>query len=418
MFLYKTINVPEELKSVTSYRSEDEVEPADAGMNRSGVEAIWSAVEDLYRTGIHPAISFCLRRHGKVVLKRAIGHVRGNGPDDGPDIEKVLVTPDTPICLFSASKAVTAMLIHLLVERGKINIMDPVNHYIPEFVSYGKENITIYHILSHRGGIPSLPQNIDPEIVFDHDAFTKLLFKSKPVSRSGRRTAYHAVTGGFILGEIVLRVTGKDVRELLVETLKKPLGFRYFDYGICDEDYDKVAVNYYTGCPVVFPLSIYAKRALGASWKEVVHISDDPRFMKEIIPSANIVSTADEISRFFQLLLNGGELDGVRVFEPITIRRATMEAGKPEIDRTVMFPMRYSAGLILGSSPFGVYGPFTQHAFGHLGFSNILCWADFDRDISVSLLNTGKALLGIHIAPFFRLLARISRHCSEKSRGK
>ncbi len=409
--LYKTIKVPKELSSVTSYKPEDEVEPADAGMSKKGVEAIWSTIEDLYQTGIHPAISFCLRRHGKVVLKRAIGHARGNGPDDEPYIEKILVTPDTPICLFSASKAVTAMLIHLLAERGKINMMAPVNHYIPEFIAYGKEDITIYHILSHRGGIPGIPRNIYPEIVFDHDAFTELLCKSKHVSQAGRRIAYHAITGGFILGEIVRRVTGKDIRELLVETLKRPLGFRYFNYGICDEDKNKVAFNYYTGWPVIFPFSTHIKRVLGASWKDIVSISDDARFMKEVIPSGNMVSTADEMSQFFQLLLNGGELDGVRVFEPITIRRATVEAGRLAIDRTVMLPMRYSAGLILGSSPIGMYGPFTQHAFGHVGFSNIICWADHDRDIAVSLLNTGKAFLGIHLVPIFRLLARISRYC-------
>ena len=140
-------------------------------------------------------------------------------------------------------------------------------------------------------------------------------------------------------------------------------------------------------------------------------ISDDARFMKEIIPSGNMVSTADEMSRFFQLLLNRGELEGVRVFEPITIRRATMEAGRLAIDRTVLLPMRYSAGLILGSNPMGMYGPFTQHAFGHLGFSNIMCWADYDRDIAVSLLNTGKALLGTHLVHLLRLLTRISWYC-------
>ena len=133
--------------------------------------------------------------------------------------------------------------------------------------------------------------------------------------------------------------------------------------------------------------------------------------MKEIIPSGNMVSTADEMSRFFQLLLNGGELEGVRVFEPITVRRATMAVGRLAIDRTVMLPMRYSAGLILGSNPMGMYGPFTQNAFGHPGFSNIICWADYDRDIAVSLLNTGKAFLGKHLVPLFRLLARISWHC-------
>ncbi len=409
--MYIKIKVPEEIKSVTSYKPEDEVDPADAGMSKRGVESIWSAVEDLYRTGIHPAISFCLRRRGKIVIKRAIGHARGNGPGDGPDTEKIPATPDTPICLFSASKAVTAMLIHLLVERGEINMMDPVRNYIPEFVSYGKEDITIYHILTHRGGIHTLPRSLDPEIVFDHDAFTKLLCESKHVSQGGRRMAYHAITGGFILSEIVRRVTGKDIRELLIEILKKPLGFRYFNYGTCDGDSDKVAVNYFSGWPVIFPFSIHIKRALGASWKDIVRISDDTRFMKEIIPSGNMVSTADEMSRFFQLLLNGGELDGVRVFDPITIRRATMAAGRLAIDRTVMLPMRYSAGLILGSNPMGMYGPFTQNAFGHPGFSNIICWADYDRDIAVSLLNTGKAFLGKHLIPLFRLLACISWYC-------
>ena len=71
IFLYKIIKVPKDLRSVTSYKPEDEVEPADVGMSRKGVEAIWSSVEALYRTGIHPAISFCLRRRGKVVLNRA-----------------------------------------------------------------------------------------------------------------------------------------------------------------------------------------------------------------------------------------------------------------------------------------------------------------------------------------------------------
>lgn len=409
--MYTKIKVPKKLERVTSYKPEDEVDPADAGMSKRGVESIWVAVENLYRTGIYPAISFCLRRRGKIVLKRAIGHTRGNGPGDRPDNERIPVTPDTPICLFSASKVVTAMLIHLLAEHGKINLMDPVTCYIPEFISHGKENITIYHILTHHGGISHLPQNVDPEIVFDHDAFTKLLCESRHVSQGGRRIAYHAITGGYILGEIVRRVTGKDIRELLIETLKKPLGFRYFNYGASDDDSHKVAINYFTGLPVIFPFSIHIKRALGASWKDIVRISDDPRFMKEIIPSGNMVSTADEMSQFFQLLLNGGELDDVRIFDPATIRRATMAAGRMAIDRTVMLPMRYSAGMILGSNPMGMYGPFTHNAFGHLGFSNIMCWADYDRDIAVSLLNTGKAFLGKHLVTLFRLLACISWYC-------
>ena len=415
LFPCKTIRIPDDLTSVTSYKLADEVNPSEAGMSQEEVQALWAGVEDLYRSGIHPAISFCLRRQGKVVLKRAIGHARGNGPDDTPNTEKILATPDTPICLFSVSKAATAMLIHLLDERGQIHLMDPVSYYIPEFVASGKENITIHHILSHRGGIPNPPRELDPEIIFNHDEIVKLLCKAKPVSPGGRRTAYHAITGGFILGEIVHRVTGKDLRELLHETVQKPLGFRYFNFGVPEEETNRVAVNYYTGVPLIFPFTTIIKRALGASWKDVVRISNDSRFMKVIIPCANLFSTADEVSRFFQLLLNKGELDGMRIFNPLTIYHAIMEVGKPEIDRTVMIPMRYGAGMILGNKPIGMYGPFTQHAFGHLGFSNIFCWADPERDIVVSLLTTGKAMLGPHIIPLARLLLRISWHCRKKS---
>ncbi|MEK7699086.1 MAG: serine hydrolase domain-containing protein, partial [Planctomycetota bacterium] len=182
IFSCKTIRISDDLASVTTFSPADEVRPSEAGMEEEGVKAIWSGVEDIYRSGIHPAISFCLRRQGKIVLKRAIGHARGNGPDDGPCVEKVLATPDTPICLFSASKVAVAMLVHLLDERGQIHLMDPVSHYIPEFAACGKEGITIHHVLSHRGGMPTPPRNFDPEIIFDHDAFIRLLCKAKPES--------------------------------------------------------------------------------------------------------------------------------------------------------------------------------------------------------------------------------------------
>lgn len=159
VFPCKTIRVPDDLARVTSFRPEEEVHPSEAGMEEEGVNAIWSGVEDLYRSGVHPAISFCLRRQGGVVLKRAIGHARGNGPDDAPDVEKVLVTPNTPICLFSASKVAVAMLVHLLDERGLIHLMNPVSHYIPEFAAYGKSGVTIHHVLSHRGGMPIPPRH-------------------------------------------------------------------------------------------------------------------------------------------------------------------------------------------------------------------------------------------------------------------
>jgi CubicO group peptidase (beta-lactamase class C family) len=416
--LDKRIEIPADLSRVTSYDPALEVEPRDVGMTRDGVESIWSAVERYYRTGVHPALSVCIRRHGQIVLRRAIGHARGNGPHDGPDAQKILATPETPICQYSASKAITAMLVHHLEQTGKIHLTDPVSWYLPEFAQHGKGDVTILHVLSHQSGIPRIPRGTAPELLFDFDAAVRLVCALPPAHPGGHDMSYHAVTGGFVLGELVRRVAGKPIDAYLDETMRGPLGLRFFRYGVADEDADQVAVNYETGLPVPFPFSAIMERALGGSFSEVVRISNDPRFLRAVIPAANLVATADEMSRFFQLLLAGGELDGVRIFDPLTLRRATIEAGKMRIDSTmVLLPMRYSAGFMLGASPFGMFGPDTRDAFGHWGFIKSFSWADPKRALAVSLLNTGKPFLGPHLYAHFDLLAKIAKHCPTVARA-
>ncbi|MFC1850587.1 serine hydrolase domain-containing protein [candidate division CSSED10-310 bacterium] len=410
--LLKTITVPTDLATISTRDAAAEIEPETVGMTRDGVEAIWQGVERYYRTGVHPAISICIRRQGEIIMKRAIGHACGNGPDDSPQDEKILIKPDTPIAQFSASKAVTAMLIHYLVEKGEIHLTDPVSHYIPEFAAKGKRDITIYHVLSHRSGFPSIPDKVDPTVVFDHDEAVRMLCNTAPVHPPGHKPSYHAITGGYILHEIVKRVTGQDLREFLAETIQRPLGFRYFNYGVPTSEIKNVAKNYATGPPVIFPLTLIIQHALGTSWQDVIDVSNDPRFLQTIIPSGNLVATADEMSQFFQLLLNGGELNGVRIFDPLTIRRATLEAGKIQFDSSMIFlPMRYSTGMMLGSYPVGLFGFFAQNAFGHWGFINSFSWADPDRNIAASVLNTGKPFLSPHLISHFWLQALISKYC-------
>lgn len=409
--LCNTIDVPDDLLPVTTFDPAEEAAPQDADMTPDGVDAIWRGVEDLYRTGIYPGITFCLRRQGQVVLNRGIGHSHGNGPGDSPEVAKLLMTPDTPVCQYSASKAVTAMLIHLLAERGQLRLSDPVARYIPAFGKNGKQQTTLYHIISHQGGVPTPPPDVDPEVLFDHDRFIEMICNLKPTGGRRRKIAYHAVTGGAVLGEVVRRVTGQTIRQFLGDNIQRPLGFRYFNYGVPEGDIGKVAMNYETGPPLVFPLSTIARRALSVSWGEVVRISNDPRFMREMIPSANLVATADEMSQFFQMLLNGGTLNGVRIFEAATIERAVAEARRMWFDGTMVIPMRYSAGLMLGADPVGLWGPYSASAFGHVGFMNIFCWADPEREIAASLQTTGKSLVGPHLWPLAKLLMTIGKHC-------
>lgn len=401
--------VPDALEDVTTIRREREVKPRSVGVDARAVNRVWSAVERLYRSGIHPAIQLCVRRRGKVLIDRAIGHARGNGPGDSAGTPKEPARPDTPFNIFSASKAVTAMVVHWLDQRNLIRLDDPVCEYIPEFSRHGKHGITIRHVLAHRAGIPSLPANAMNLALLDRpDEIVQLLCDAKPESIPGRQLAYHAISGGFVLGELVRRVADKDIRAVLDQHILRPLGFRWMRYGVAQRDVGRVALNYVTGPPQIPLVPIALKRALGVAHTDAVRLSNDPRFLVGVVPAGNVVTTADELSRFYQLLLNGGELDGVRVFEPRTIRRATVEQSYFEFDLTLGLPVRYGMGFMLGGRWFSFYGPDTEHAFGHLGFTNIVSWADPERQIAAALMTSGKPLVYPQLFYAYDILRQIA----------
>lgn len=398
--------VPRDLEPITTVAGEED--PAAVGMTRDGVERIWDAATGLYRSGVHPAIQLCVRREGAVVLDRAIGHARGNGPQDPPEAQETLATPATPFCIFSASKAITAAVVHLLDERGELHISDPVAEYLPEYARHGKETITIAHVLTHKAGVPNLPaEAIDLDYVADIERLREILYDAKPRSRAGKTLAYHAVSGGFILGEVVRAATGRDIRDVLAEELLEPLGFRWTNYGVALEQVPEVGLSYVTGPPTVPPLSTLLTRGLGVHPDEITRMSNDPRFLTAVMPAANGVSTANELGRFFEMLRQGGELDGVRVLEPRTIRRALTEQTYLEVDFSLGFPTRFSYGFMLGGKLLSLYGPDTEQAFGHLGFVNILGWADPERAISVGLITSGKPMLYPELPQFWGIGWRI-----------
>jgi CubicO group peptidase (beta-lactamase class C family) len=407
--------VPADLARITTIDAAEEHPPSSVGMTQAGVDAIWRATERLYATGMHPGISLVVRRHGKVVLKRAIGHARGNGPGDQGE-HPVPMTPDTPVCIFSASKALAALPLHLLSERGELSLLDPVSHYLPEFGRNGKRDITIYQLLCHKAGIPTIPTaGFDvAKLLLDREAILNLIYRTAP-DRPGRHHAYHALTAGFVVAALVEKVSGRSFRGFFREHFSRPLRLDAFDFGARGATLQKLARNYVSGFRLSAPVDLYLKRAIGTGLEQAVTLSNDPRYYQAVIPAGNGVATADDCSKLFQCLLDGGEFDGVRVLEPLTVRRAVAEVGKPEIDRSLLVPLRYSAGMMLGASPWGLYGPDTSKAFGHLGFANIVVWADRERDISVALLNTGKLVAGIHMPWLLALLGCIARSCPKLS---
>lgn len=413
----RRIKLPDDLDAVTTGGPEDD--PAPVGVDAAAVERIWHSAVDLYRSGVHPAVQICIRRRGSVILNRAIGHARGNGPQDGPDAQKALATPETPFLIYSGSKAITAMVVHLLHERGVLDIERRVCEYIPGYEEHGKGDITIAHVLSHRAGVPNLPKEaFDLARASDREFLVATLCDARPFARPGRYLAYHAVSGGFILGEVVYRATGQDIRTVLAREILEPLNFRWNNYGVAEADIPQVALNYVTGPPTAPPLSLLLTRALGLGLDELVRSSNDPRFLTAIVPSANLVTTAEELSRFYEIFRAGGRIGHVRIMEPETIRHALTEQSRLEVDLSLGSPTRFSYGLMLGAQMLSLYGLDTQHAFGHLGFTNMLAWADPQRAISVAVMTNGKPILYPELPRFPLLMQRITSEAPKVPRSE
>jgi CubicO group peptidase (beta-lactamase class C family) len=411
------IEVPRDLDAVTHHDPARETRGTDVGLKANAVDKIWNAVRAMYRSGLHPGISLTVRRGGKVILDRAIGHARGHGPGENFANARPLRT-DTPICLFSASKAVSAMLAHKMIERGKLRLDDRVADYIPEYAVQGKGQTTLRELLSHRAGIPSIPvRDIDPTMLTHWDTVIRLLCAAKPSGALGQQQSYHAVTAGYIVGELVRRVSGKELPQVLREELAEPLGCTHFTYGMPESTRGAEALNYSTGPRLVFPLNLVAKRALGLPFEELAPLSNTDAFLSSVIPAANIYSTADESSRFYEMLLRGGVFEGRRVFDAQTVAEAVRPVSRITIDRTLLVPVRFSPAFVLGENPFGLYGGHCINAFGHLGFINVVCWADPDRDISVALLNTGKSMAPESIPSLGRALWAVAHYCPKVKTG-
>lgn len=381
------IRVPADLDAVTATSGEDHSETDSAA-----VERIWQAARHWYQAGMHPAIQLCIRRNGKVVLNRAIGHGWGNAPTDEPDAEKIPVTTDTPFCVYSAAKGIAATVVHMLVDRGVFALDDRVCEYIPSYTSHGKEKTTIRHVLTHSAGVP-FPTGPKPDLrrADDHEYAQEQLGKLRPLYPPGRMHMYHALTWGPLMREIVYAAAGKDIRDILAAEILEPLNFRWTNFGVAPEDIPLVAPSHPTGKPLPPAIAAIFRKAIGGTVHEIIPYTNTPAFLSTVVPSSNTISTADELSRFAEIWRRGGELDGVRIMSPERMYGAVQECRRLRPDVAVgLAPARWGTGYMLGTDRFGPFGRHAPQAFGNLGLANIAIWADPARGMAAGLISSGK----------------------------
>jgi len=368
-------------------------------------ERIWSDVEALYATGLHPAIALNIAHQGRTVLDRTIGHVENVPAGSTTHI----ASPDTLFNLFSASKIVTATLVHALIDDGVLGLEDRPADYIPAFGCHGKDRIRLRHLLNHTAGISNMPRGVDAVTAltsghFPMEALDEMRLQSVP----GQRVAYAPITNWFIVQEMLERATGRPLAELLRTRILDPLGFENMGYGVPADKIDRVARHALTGPPVPAIMDRIFRRTVGIDLDTAVPLTNGPRFLSAVLPSANIIGTPREVTRFLEMLRRGGEVDGIRVLSEAAVQRATTHVTPLQLDGTFGFPMRYGLGVMMGGRRFSLFGLDTAGAFGHLGLSTVVVFTDPRRELTVTFLNTGKPMMDLGMVRWYWVLQQIA----------
>jgi CubicO group peptidase (beta-lactamase class C family) len=276
-----------------------------------------------------------------------------------------------------------------LADQGLLDFDAPVAQYWPEFAQNGKEKIPVRYLLSHQAGLPALTDLLPAGAIFDWDVMTEALARQKPWWEPGTNRGYHAMTYGYLVGEVIRRVSGKTVGGYFRDEIGAPLGIDFY-IGTPEELDGRIAemipaplqtsANTPLAAAMMNPLSMSFK-AFGLT-PDIMNreIGKSSEWRRAEIPAGNGHGNARAVARVYGALARGGEIDGVRVLSAEAIERAIEEQDYGEDAVLVGLPMRVGLGFML-TCPEIPLGP-NPRSFGHAGMGGSLGFADPDEKLA------------------------------------
>jgi CubicO group peptidase (beta-lactamase class C family) len=281
---------------------------------------------------------------------------------------------DTITCVWSVSKTMQALCMLILADRGSLDLDAPVAKYWPEFADAGKDGVLVRHVLSHTAGLPDFDEPVSAPELYDWSAVTARLAAQAPRWEPGTQAGYHSLTQGFILGEVIRRVTGRDPGVFFAEEVAGPLGADFF-FGLSAENDGRVA-------PVLAPPTapsgdwVASARSAREDSDGVVGIrvsdGNSVAWRRAQIPSASGFGNARSAAAVQSVLACGGTVGGVRLLSPAGCEVARLEQYKG-LDQSFGREMQWAMG-------YGMFG----RAIGWGGWGGSLVIADLDARMSVA----------------------------------
>ncbi len=336
----------------------------------AGFEAVRDAFAANFAEGLELGARFAFSVEGEMVIDLWAGHADRKG--------EVPFDAETLTMVFSTTKAVAATMIARLVQAGKLRYDQPVAELWPEFAANGKGAITVEQVLSHQAGLPGFVEQIDPTLWYDPPVIAAMLAAKAPMWTPGSASGYHALTVGYLVGEIYRRADGRSLGTALREDITGPAGLDLW-IGLPEAQHGRVADLKPPSALPQFGEATDPKRAAflstwagpsgrrGSEWREIE------------VPSANGHATAEALARFFGALATDGRIGDVELLSPDMV----IEAGRERIrgqDLVLPYEMSWGAGFMRNAPNF-FYGP-TATTIGHSGWGGSCAFADTERRVA------------------------------------
>jgi CubicO group peptidase (beta-lactamase class C family) len=334
------------------------------------------AIEQGIATGDHLGAQLCIQLNGEIIADLAIGHSRPGVPLRSDDL----------LPWMSAGKPIAAVAILQLAERGSLALDDRVERFIPEFAAGGKAPITIRHVLTHTGGFRLVSNNWSSES-WDHIIQRICASKLEPGWIPGAMAGYHVASGWFILGELIRRIDGRTFDRYSREEILAPLEMHDTWIGMPAAQFQ--AYGGFEGrIAPIYSTERQPPQAKGMANTEAG--------CTECRPGANARGPIRELARFYQMLLNGGELDGRRVVAQSLVETMISRQRVGMFDETFKHVIDWGLGVILNSNryhddalPYG-FGPYaSDSSFGHGGNQSSCGIADPQRRLVLTWVCNG-----------------------------
>lgn len=287
--------------------------------------------------------------------------------------------------VFSVSKGVTALAVHVQAERGLLEVDAPIARYWPEYGTRGKEGVTIAQVLAHRAGVPHMPADVTPELLADWDWVTGRLAELEPLFAPGTTSAYHSLSFGWLLGEVVRRTDplGRTFARFVRDELCAPLGADAFWFGIPAGAGARVARVVLPEPPPQPSPDALVSRCVPPQVALAPDVFNRADVHAAAVPAVGGIGDARSVARLFSVFASGGAVGSTRLLSPERVRGLLEPRADFEAD-----DLTYGRHLPVGTGGLWLEAPGVAEegrVLAHPGAGGAVAWADLDRGLAVAI---------------------------------